>query len=230
METFEPAEPLVQTAAGGLSLHVTSDIQRIKPLWMELQAATPCTVAQTFDWGRAWSEHMLAPAGGAPVVAIGYGANGAAKFLLPFETKRLAGMTVLKWLGQDHANYSFGLFAADVARLLTKKDVSCVLRAIARHTGAAAAYFEAQPFSWEDVPNPFALLPHQPAPNSGFAVELGDFQADSRSARARPFSGKNAASRNWDRCSMAGPRRTSRSVRCSIRSSNKRRSNSLPWA
>lgn len=176
METFEPAEPLVQTAAGGLSLHVTSDLQRIKPVWTALQAATPCTVAQTFDWGRAWSEHMLAPAGGVPAVAIGYGTDGAAKFLLPFETKQLAGMTVLKWLGQDHANYSFGLFAAGIAPLLTKNDVSCLLRAIARRTGAAAAYFEAQPFSWQGVPNPFALLSHQLAPNSGFAIELGDFQ------------------------------------------------------
>src|SRR5690606_29561370 len=42
-------------------------------------------------------------------------------------------------------------------------------------SGAAAALLDAQPFDWDGVPNPFALLTHQSAPNSGYAIKLGDF-------------------------------------------------------
>ncbi|MGI8724112.1 MAG: hypothetical protein ACR2J1_01845 [Methyloceanibacter sp.] len=33
----------------------------------------------------------------------------------------------------------------------------------------------AQPEAWDGIPNPFAKLSHQVAPNSGYAVKLGDF-------------------------------------------------------
>jgi CelD/BcsL family acetyltransferase involved in cellulose biosynthesis len=88
---------------------------------------------------------------------------------------QVAGLSVLKWLGGDHANYNMGLFAPDVAATFTAKDLSALLGQVARETGAAAAVLTAQPFEWDGVPNPFAKLSHQSAPSSGYAVRLGDF-------------------------------------------------------
>lgn len=176
-KTSGTADTVVPTAAGSLSLRVTSDVPSLAQLWRELQAEVICTCAQTFDWARAWSEHVLAPSGLTPVIVVGYGADGRVECLLPFEKKKTAGLTVLKWLGQDHANYSFGLFRPDIAAMLTETDMSRIVQEIGRRTGAAAAFLEAQPFSWQGNANPFALLPHQPAPNSGYAIELGDFEA-----------------------------------------------------
>lgn len=164
------------TSAGPVSMKITSDLQIIAPEWREIQEAVVCTSAQTFGWANAWSEHVLAAQGRAPVVAVGYGANGQVQFLLPFETKKLGGLTVLTWLSQDHANYLFGLFRPEFSARLSKADIARILNEVSRWSGASAAALEAQPFSWGGADNPFALLAHQPAPNSGFVVRLGDFE------------------------------------------------------
>ena len=132
---------------------------------------------QTCDWAKAWARHVLAPEGHDPIIVVGRGPNGALLFLLAFETTKVAGVKVLKWLGGDHANYNMGLFAPDTASSFTGADIAALLDEVARQTGMGAAMLKAQPFSWDGVPNPFALLPHQTAPNSGYAVTLGDFTA-----------------------------------------------------
>jgi len=82
---------------------------------------------------------------------------------------------VLHWLGQEHANYTMGLFAPQAAATFTAPDISCLLSEVARATGAAAAILKGQPFSWDGIPNPFAKLAHKLTPSSGYAVRLGDF-------------------------------------------------------
>jgi CelD/BcsL family acetyltransferase involved in cellulose biosynthesis len=70
-----------------------------------------------------------------------------------------------------------GLFTSDAAAGFTAKDMSALLNEVARETGAAAAILKAQPCEWDGIANPFAKLPHQLAPSSGYAVKLGDFTA-----------------------------------------------------
>jgi CelD/BcsL family acetyltransferase involved in cellulose biosynthesis len=105
---------------------------------------------------------------------VGSTSNGRTLFLWPFELGKSAGIKTLRWLGQQHANYNLGLFAAEGATL-TAGDLYRLLAAVARDTGAAAAMFEAQPFRWDGSVNPFAQLRQQRAPSSGYAVTLGDF-------------------------------------------------------
>jgi CelD/BcsL family acetyltransferase involved in cellulose biosynthesis len=177
-ERTERSGPIaVDTSLGMIELRIGGDLQNFATVWEELQAVSPCTGAQTFDWAQAWDRHVLGPKGDVPVIAIGAGANGQALFLWPFEMGRLAGLRVLKWLGQDHANYNLGLFAPGVAAALTQGDMSRLLWAVARGTGAGAVHLKAQPFAFDGIPNPFAKLPHQLAPSSGYAVRLGDFNA-----------------------------------------------------
>jgi len=170
----EPAS--VRTTLGGVSLRITSDIQTLKDLWETMQAAVPCAASQTFDWAGAWAEHVLKPKGVEPVIVVGYAPGGAPLFLWPFEMGPQSGMRVLRWLSQDHANYAMGLFAPE-AQALTRTDMMQLLYEVGRRTAAAAALLEAQPVAWEGMSNPFALLPQQRAPNSGYAVKLGDFSA-----------------------------------------------------
>lgn len=176
MEAVRTDDLSFETSAGLVSMKMTSDLQTIASEWRAIEAAAYCTSAQTFDWARAWSAHVLAAQGRSPVVAIGYGSDGQVQFLLPFETKTVGGLTVLRWLSQDHANYLFGLFRPAFASALSKSDLSRILNEVGRWSGASVAALEAQPFDWGGTPNPFGLLSHQPAPNSGFAVRLGDFE------------------------------------------------------
>lgn len=168
---------VVATSLGPVSLRVTGDLNGLEGLWEELQATAPCSPPQTYAWARAWARHGLGPEGRAPVIAIGRNAEGALLFLWPLATASNLGMTVLGWLSQEHANYNMGLFAPGTAAKYDASDIRRLLEAVARETGAAAALLRSQPFSWEGVANPFALLPHQAAPSAGYAVTLGDFEA-----------------------------------------------------
>ena len=108
------------------------------------------------------------------MIAVGSRPDGQVLFLWPFELSQRAGMKVLGWLGQGHANYNMGLFAPGTEAVLTAIDISRLLGAVARRTGAAAAILEAQPFELDGIANPFAKLPHQLTPSRGYAVKLGE--------------------------------------------------------
>jgi CelD/BcsL family acetyltransferase involved in cellulose biosynthesis len=165
----------VETRVGKIKLQLTDDIQSLASVWEDLQLRAPCTPPQTYAWARAWVRHMVRPEGGEVVIVTGHVADGRVAFLLPFDKSHKFGMTVLSWMGQAHANYNMGLFEPEVAASLTAADVRTILAAIASASGADAAIFYSQPYSWEGVANPFAQLPHQKAASNGFAVTLGDF-------------------------------------------------------
>ena len=63
MEAAGTAPVSLETAAGLISLTITSDLPSIASVWREIADAAVCTSAQTFDWARAWSTHVLTPAG-----------------------------------------------------------------------------------------------------------------------------------------------------------------------
>lgn len=91
MDAAGGGEISFSTSAGPVSMKITSDLQTVASEWREIETAVTCTSAQTFDWARAWSVHMLAAQGRAPVIAVGYDADGQVQFLLPFEPRRSAG-------------------------------------------------------------------------------------------------------------------------------------------
>lgn len=179
--TAQAGPSSVSTTLGKVSLRVSGDFPALRGLWESMQAAVPCTAAQTYEWARAWTDHVLIPRQAKAVIVVGYSPDGTPLFLWPFEMGTASGFSVLKWLGQDHANYNMGLFAPDAASALTQPDMSALVQEAGRRTGTVAALLEAQPFAWDGIPNPFALLPRQGAPNSGYAIELGDFSALYRS-------------------------------------------------
>ena len=175
---FERTGPIqIETSLGSVKLQVTDDIAGLEALWEDLQLKAPSTPPQTYAWARAWIRHMVWPDGREPVIAIGHGTDGRVLFLWPFDRSSKFGLTVLAWLGQVHANYNMGLFDPEAAAKFNGDDISRLLIAVARVTSADAAILQLQPYIWDGVPNPFAQLPHQDSPSSGFAVTLGDFEA-----------------------------------------------------
>jgi CelD/BcsL family acetyltransferase involved in cellulose biosynthesis len=165
----------IETRVGHVKLQLTDDIESLASVWEDLQLRAPCTPPQTYAWARAWVRHMVRPESGQVVIVTGHDGNGRVLFLLPLDKSRKYGMTILSWLGQAHANYNMGLFEPEAAARFTTEDVHALLAAIAAASGADAAVFYSQPYSWEGVSNPFAKLPHQRAASNGFAVTLGDF-------------------------------------------------------
>jgi CelD/BcsL family acetyltransferase involved in cellulose biosynthesis len=164
------------TSLGTVSLHVTGNPAELEGFWKDLQARSPCTSAQTYDWARNWVNQVMRPEGREAAIVAGRAADGRSLFLWAFEIERMAGQNVLTWLGHAHANYNMGLFAPG-AETFTPDDLGRLLRCVAGETNAMAAVLTAQPYSWDGTPNPFAALRHRPSPNSGYAVTLGKFDA-----------------------------------------------------
>ena len=166
----------VETSLGMVKLQITDDIAGLQSIWEDLQLRAPCTPPQTYAWARAWVRHMVRPDGGGLVIAVGHGADGRVLFLWPFDKARRFGLSVLSWLGQSHANYNMGLFDPEAAASFSGEDIARLMTAVGSVSSADAAFLQSQPYAWEGVENPFATLPHQTAPSSGFAVMLGDFE------------------------------------------------------
>ena len=165
----------VETNLGTIKLQLTDEIASLQSVWEELQLRASCTPPQTYAWARTWVRHMVRPEGCELVIAIGHDADGRVLFLWPFDKSRKFGLSVLSWLGQSHANYNMGLFDPEAAGF-TGADIARLMNAVALASSADAALLQSQPYSWEGAANPFAKLPYQKAPSSGFAVTLGDFE------------------------------------------------------
>jgi CelD/BcsL family acetyltransferase involved in cellulose biosynthesis len=58
----------VDTSLGTVSLRITSNLASLEAVWEKLQASVPCSAAQTYDWARAWTHHVLNPAARRPVI------------------------------------------------------------------------------------------------------------------------------------------------------------------
>ncbi|ODA68557.1 hypothetical protein A7A08_00386 [Methyloligella halotolerans] len=173
---FGTSQPsTIDTAIGPILLDVRHDAESLKEVWAELQDAATFSPSQTYSYVDAWIREILAPANGRPVIAIGY-RDGNPLFIWSFERRTAFGRPVLTWLGQGHANYNMGLNSPEAAQGLKADDVKRLLTRIAERAQVSAALLLGQPFEWNDAPNPFARMAHQPHPSEGYAVKLGDFE------------------------------------------------------
>ena len=93
--------------------------------------------------------------------------------LWPLGRRRMGPLVVAEPLGGKHANYNFGLWRRGFAESLDAAAVAKLIGRI-RRLGERVDLLsiERQPESWDDVPNPLRLLPHQPSPSFGWRARL----------------------------------------------------------
>ena len=209
--TLQSDPSFVSTSLGTVSLCVTGELENLKTLWESLQAAVPCTAAQTYEWGRAWAEHVLAPRGDKPVIVVGYGPDGTPLFLWPFEMGTRAGFGFLKWLGQDHANYSMGLFAPEAARgFHAYRYVALIARSGAASGRVGRPFSSHSPLIGMAFPtrspcSPISALPIA-AMRSSSTASTPYMRANSASGPGRPSIARSGACVTWAPSNMAGPK------------------------
>jgi CelD/BcsL family acetyltransferase involved in cellulose biosynthesis len=165
------SEPIIAGVSCSTSLDaVQSD-------WLRLQATGAATPYQSFDWCRAWCEAM-AETGGAgglefePMIVTLRDPRGRALGILPLGVRRRRGLAVASFLGGKHANLAMGLFDPRAAARLAADDLLTALRQAATLLGVDLYRLERQPLAWHGAPNPLALLPRQPSPDSAWRAAL----------------------------------------------------------
>mgnify|MGYP002631945183 CR=1 FL=1 len=157
---------------------VFHDMASAEPHWRALEAsgANLGTPYQAYDFLTLWQHHVGAGLGVTPFIVTGFNASGAPLFVWPLGRRRLAGMTVVEFLGGKHANFNMALWRRDAAAELTAADLDRVIAGLAPQ--ADLILLKNQPLTWAGATNPFALLARQPSASFGYSGALTpDFDA-----------------------------------------------------
>jgi CelD/BcsL family acetyltransferase involved in cellulose biosynthesis len=180
--------PVAEAAATLTLAELTafSDLAAAEPVWRALEREAAFPAYQRFDFLALWQQHIGEPAGIEPLIVVGFDSVGRPLMLLPLGRRRLGPFFVAEPLGGKHVNYNFGLWRRSFAESLDAAAVAELVRRI-RRLGPRLDLIsiERQPESWDEVPNPLRLLPHQPAPSFGWRARL---DADPKAYFARLMS------------------------------------------
>ncbi len=165
--------------SNSLKLRFGASPADFKDDWATLEAAGAGSLFQSYRWAKAWCRHVAPARGERPLIVSGTAPDGSIEFLLPLSIRRVGGLAVLGWLGQEHAGYNLGLYADGGRRFPTGAGLEQLLRTIcAAHPGIALIHFTSQPARFNDAANPFASLPGQPAASAGHLLPInGAFEA-----------------------------------------------------
>lgn len=158
-----------------VTLQYADDPRSFKAAWRELELNGHATVFQSFRWVDTWCRKVAPQRGERPFIILATDSTGRPLFLWPLSIRRQHGLPVLGWLGQEHASYNLGLYAAEPGSTPAPNEIWSLLKEAARqHPELAAIHFTAQPRSWNGFVNPFTALPQLESPSPAFALALGD--------------------------------------------------------
>src|SRR5439155_2395566 len=95
--------------------------------------------------------------------------------MLPLSIRHAYGERCASFMGGKHSNFNMALFDRDFAASATQADLESLISAISQRSEADVLTLHQQPIRWRDLPNPLALLPHQPSANDCplLTMELG---------------------------------------------------------
>ena len=158
-------------------VEVFDDLTVAEPHWRALELVDSlATPYQRYDFLKHWQRHVGSNSGMTPFIVVGFNQESEPLFLLPLGSRPIGGLIGLEFLGGKHANFNMALWRRDVAATIGADGLRNVLATLSGH--ADVLKLINQPLTWGGATNPFALLPHQRAPNYGFSGALvPDFDA-----------------------------------------------------
>jgi CelD/BcsL family acetyltransferase involved in cellulose biosynthesis len=153
----------LRTADKVVRIEIFEDMLSAEPYWRRLESG--CSLAtpyQRFDLLSAWQYHVGARAGVTPFILIGVDDAGEPVFLWPFGSTQKRPLKVVRFLGSKHANFNVGLWRRDSLATIGARELRDIFDGLAArgHNVDLVALLN-QPLTWDGVPNPFSLLPHQ---------------------------------------------------------------------
>lgn len=156
-------------------LAIFEDMAEAEPYWRTLEGGL-ATPYQRYDFLRLWQHHVGRAAGITPFIVVGLNRADEPLFLWPLGMRWLGRLRIAEFLGGKHANFNMGLWRCDIAPHI---DAAEMRSALAKLSGNLdLLILSNQPLTWNGATNPFGLLPHQRAANSGFSGALiPDFEA-----------------------------------------------------
>jgi CelD/BcsL family acetyltransferase involved in cellulose biosynthesis len=158
------------------TIDIVHDLTAAEGLWRSLEGAqTFFTPYQRFDFLSPWQRTVGERDGLVPFIVTAYDAERRPLVLLPLALRHAYGARCASFMGGKHSTFNMALFDRDFAASATPADLEGLISAISQRSEADVLALHQQPVRWRDLPNPLALLPHQPSANDCplLAIEPG---------------------------------------------------------
>jgi CelD/BcsL family acetyltransferase involved in cellulose biosynthesis len=148
------------------AVDILSNLGKAEAIWRELERRhLTHTPYQRFDFLAAWHRQVGTHEGYTPFIAIAHDAERRPLALLPLGCHRSYGINIASFMGGKHSTFNMALWDRDFAATAGEADMAELMAGIAGHANADVLALHRQPKSWREMPNPLALLPHQPSAN-----------------------------------------------------------------
>ena len=155
------------------AVDIVTDIDQAEAVWRGLELQHQLfTPYQRFHFLRRWQRFVGAREGLQPLVVVAYDRDRVPLLLLPLVLKRVSGIRVVHFMGGKHATFNMALWNRDFATAASRADLDILFAAIRERSDADVLAFSQQPLTWQDLPNPFALLRRQPSANDCPAMTI----------------------------------------------------------
>ncbi|MBI5264799.1 MAG: GNAT family N-acetyltransferase [Bradyrhizobium sp.] len=148
------------------TVEIISDLGRAEADWRRLEdTGSLSTPYQRYDLLAPWQRLLGEREGCRPFIVIAYDAEHRPLLLLPLVCHQTFGIGVASFMGGKHTTFNMGLWNAAFAAQATAADLDALLSGLRANAAADVLAMTQQPLRWNDVTNPFALLPKQPSVN-----------------------------------------------------------------
>lgn len=145
---------------------ILGDLDQAEPIWRSLEdQAQFSTPYQRFDFLATWQRQVGAREGLRPFIVIAYDGDRRPLLLLPLAIEHQHGVRTARFMGGKHATFNMALWDRDFVTGANAADLDDLISAISQRSLADVLALVQQPLRWRDLPNPMALLPHQPCAN-----------------------------------------------------------------
>jgi CelD/BcsL family acetyltransferase involved in cellulose biosynthesis len=153
---------------------ILHDLGQVASLWRSLEnehyVSTPF---QRFDFLMHWQRQVGEREKLQPFIVVGYDAEHQPLLLMPLALKHSHGVRTAGFMGGKHATFNMALWHRDFAASATVADLGGLVLEISARRRADVLALRQQPLRWGDVPNPLALLAHQPSVNDCPLLTMG---------------------------------------------------------
>ena len=148
------------------AVDIFTDLDQAETVWRNLELQRHLsTPYQRYDFLRPWQQMVGVHEGLRPLVVIAYDRDRAPLLLFPLVLRQSWGVRIAHFMGGKHATFNMALWNRDFAAVASRADLEVVFAAIREREGVDVLAFHQQPLTWQDLPNPMALLPRQRSTN-----------------------------------------------------------------
>jgi CelD/BcsL family acetyltransferase involved in cellulose biosynthesis len=148
------------------SIDIIGDLGHAETVWRSLEDSRHFSTAyQRFDFLSAWQSQVGQTENLSPFVIVARDAERRPLLLLPLTLRHERGVRSASFMGGKHATFNMALWDGEFAASASRADLDALLAAIRAQSQADVLALQQQPMRWRNLPNPFAMLPHQPSVN-----------------------------------------------------------------